>query len=68
MSNRIHDMGCPDSMSDRAVYLGDGVWWQLTNDQVRRGFAKGLPERVRPPRDRYPFRLRGRTSCLDQPR
>jgi hypothetical protein len=41
---------CPDAPSDRAVYLGDGVWWQLTNAQLSRGLGRGLPQRIRPVR------------------
>lgn len=37
-----------EPMSDRAVYLGDGVWWQLSKRQVASGVARGLPGRIRP--------------------
>lgn len=39
---------CPNRLSDRAVYLGDGVWWQLTERQKRDRAFPGLPERIRP--------------------
>ena len=39
---------CRQGMSDRAVYLGDGVWWQLSNAQRMDGVGRGLPERIRP--------------------
>jgi hypothetical protein len=41
-------------MSDRAVYLGDGVWWQLSNEQLRAGMGYGLPQKIRP----WPTRTR----------
>jgi hypothetical protein len=37
-----------DPMSDRAVYLGDGVWWQLSERQRQAGIGRSLPERIRP--------------------
>lgn len=44
-------------MSDRAVYLGDGVWWQLSCQQLRSGVGRGLPQRLRP------YRETGRQVC-----
>ena len=33
-------------LSDRAIYLGNGVWWRLTEQQKREGLAKNMSERV----------------------
>lgn len=39
-----------EPMSDRAVYLGDGVWWQLSERARLHGIGRRLPERIRPVR------------------
>jgi len=41
-------------MSDRAVYLGEGIWWQLSRRQIAEGLGRGLPQRVRPIRQGTP--------------
>jgi len=35
-------------MSDRAIYLGEGVWWQLTERQKQNRQYAALPQRIRP--------------------
>lgn len=37
-----------ERMSDYAVYLGEGVWWQLTDRQRLSGCFKDMPLRMRP--------------------
>lgn len=37
-----------EPMTDRAVYLGDGVWWQLSQRLARSLGKHNLPEKYRP--------------------
>lgn len=39
-------------MSDYAIYLGEGVWWQLTADQKASGRFQDMPMKIRPWRAR----------------
>ncbi len=35
-------------MSDYAVYLGEGVWWQLSEEAVASGRLRDMPLKLRP--------------------
>lgn len=37
-----------ERMSDYAIYLGEGIWWQLTERDRCRGRFSGLPAQYRP--------------------
>lgn len=44
----------PNALSNFAVYLGDGVWWQLTNEQLQSGCYRGMAMKYRPSERPHP--------------